>query len=155
MIISDEVEKFDESTRVIMFDKDEKGECVPKKTGLVLSSNSTFNLGEEYYKTRHNELMRLKEDLLNKKISPVKLFIDYFLMDAKDVASRVQIPFSKLKKFSTYEGFKNIDVKTLIKFAELFDIGVADFFQMIYVDKISKIDSKNLHDRTLQELKIK
>jgi hypothetical protein len=155
MIISEEIEKFDESTQVIMFDKDGNGGCSPKKSGLVLSSSSTFNLGEEYYNTRHKELLRLKSEVTDGKISILKLFIDYFLMDEKDVASRMQIPLKKLKKFLTPEGFKDIDVKKLIRFAGLFNVSVADFFQFIYTDSTSRLETKNLLDRTLQEIKVK
>ena len=155
MVISKDSEKFDESTQVIMFDKNDNGECVPVKSGMVLSSSSTYNLGEEYYTTRRRELEKLKNEVIEGKISILKLYINHNLMDEKDVAARMRIPSSKLKKFLTLEGFKKIDVKTLINFAGLFNVGVADFFQFVYVDDISALDIKNLNDRTVQEVKIK
>lgn len=150
MIISEEIETHDDRFMGILY---EKG--VPKETDIAFVANESSLGGTEYLRVRKNELLRLKKEVLEGNISPVKLLIEYHIMDEKDVAARVKIPYGKFKKYLTIEGFKKIDVETLIKLAKVFDIGVADFFQFINIDKTSRLETVNFNDRIIQEIVVK
>ncbi|MCG8573130.1 MAG: hypothetical protein MJB14_23600 [Spirochaetes bacterium] len=150
MIIKSERDQFDDDMKIILYSKNQDGKCKPKESSLEIASE--MNLGNTYYETREIELERLKKELLEGQISPIKLYIDYHAMDEKDVAARMRISYGKLKKFLTMEGFKSISVELLTRFAGLFNVSVVDFFQFIHLDKNIDFTINNYHQRIIQEL---
>lgn len=153
MILTDKIDKFDKSQKAILYEKDESQNCVPVSKTLYLAGDN--DLGDEYYYTRAVELERLIEELKSGKISPIKLFIDHLTMDERDMAHRMRIPYRKLKKHLTIEGFKKINIETLEKYAKIFDITLADFFQVIKMTSGKVTSEERYHDRLFQYLTIK
>ena len=148
MISKNKIEKYDRSHRIVLFQTDEKGKCVPKITAPEIANEMLDSLYEE----RADNWKRNKEELISGKISPICLFFKYHNMNIKDVALRLQTSPSKVKKHLTMKGFMKIDINTLKKYASIFDISIGDFFQFIHIDDNIKVDVKRNKNRILQDI---
>jgi hypothetical protein len=153
MIVKKEITKYDESHRIVTFDAEKNGKYVQKVVRPEIAGKE--KLAETYYIARKVELDRLIEELKQGDISPIKLYMEYFHMNLQDLANRMNISQSKLNKHFTLEGFKNLKISDLSKYAVIFDIGAAEFFQILNIKDDIKIESNMFHDRLLQEFTIK
>ena len=82
------------------------------------------------------------------------MFFEYHNMNLKDIASRLKCSVSTIKKHFTMQGFMRINVKTLQKYAIIFDVSVGDFFQFLHVnDKIS-VSLNKTKNRIIQDITI-
>lgn len=150
MIISDKLDKYDESSRIVLFDQDKDGKCVP--TSKYPEFGGEQNLINTLYYTRAEKLKKLKQQLFDGEISPIKLFTIHFGMNDKDISRRIKVPLSKVKKHMTMEGFKKVSIEILMKYAVIFDISIVDFFQFINIKEDFAIDIKEYHNRMVQDI---
>ena len=148
MISKNKIEKYDKSHRIVLFQTNKKGECVPQITSPEIANELVDSLYEE----RADNWKRNKEELDSGDISPVCLFFRYHNMNIKDVASRLQTSPSKVKKHLTMKGFMKLDLNTLKKYASIFDISIGDFFQFIHIDDNVSVNVKKNKDRIIQDI---
>jgi hypothetical protein len=148
MISKNKIEKYDKSHRIVLFQTNKKGECVPQITSPEIANEMVDTLYEE----RADNWKKNKEELNIGNISPVCLFFRYHNMNIKDVASRMQISPSKVKKHLTMKGFMKLDLITLKKYALIFDISIGDFFQFIHIDDNVDVKVTKNCDKTIQDI---
>jgi hypothetical protein len=101
----------------------------PIMSGSQLSKNY---LDDYFLKMGHLE-ESLRKQVLENKISPIHYFITIQDISTADLASRAGICHARLKKHLKPEGFAKIPVKLLKKYAEIFNIPVANLFQLVVV----------------------
>lgn len=153
MIVSKEIRQYEKDVKFLTYTIDQNGnpaaiEDMPEIAGKE-------DLGKALYYTKALELERLKKEVLNGNISPVKLLMSIQNMNEDDIAHRMKIPLNKVKKHFTIEGFRELKVKDLLIYAKIFDMSVADLFQFLNFDKDYKYETKNYHDRLIQDITIK
>jgi len=71
------------------------------------------------------------EKLQKGEISPICLFMNIEEMTVSELAARVHLPKRRVKKHLTHKYFSTIKVSELARYAEIFNIPVANFFQII------------------------
>lgn len=149
MIIREKVEEYDGSFRLVMFESDGSGGYEPTSRKSDLDDQIA-----SFYEQRRAELERLKKDLLAKRSSPIALYMTYQNLTVSDLSSRVRLRSWRVKKHLTYEGFRNVTVEVLQRYARVFNITVADFFQFLKICDDSEIKSEVKNDRLVQLLEI-
>lgn len=149
MIIKDKREKYDGTWRIVYFVPDNDGKLVPqiKKTELDDQIDG-------YYVQRTEKMKRLYSGLVAGDFSPIRFFVEYNNMTVKDIAARMKISSSKVKKHMTLDGFPQVKIEALQKYAKIFDIGVADFFQFTFIPDNVSVQVKKFKKRLLQQVDI-
>ena len=153
MIIPKKPKKLDNSIRFVTYRTNKAGKCIPKSEFPEFGGK--HELINSLYMTRHQDLKKLKEEVIKGNISPIALFIKLENMDIKDVALRMKMPLSKIKKHLTVKGFKDMKIRTLHSYTKVFDINMSDFFQFINVKDESSLKINNYLDRLIQDITIK
>jgi len=148
---SGEIEKYNHSHRILLYDIDSDGKCVPR----VKSPDLTSELADEWYMANERAWNRVMGEIIEGKSSPICLYIEYHHMTPEDTASRVGLSVSKVRKHMTMEGFRKLDIPTLEKYAKVFNIPVNGFFQFLEYEGDLKFDSKIYHNGLIQILKVK
>ncbi|MBN2545285.1 MAG: hypothetical protein JXB50_05760 [Spirochaetes bacterium] len=152
MIISKKIDKFDKKMKILLFDTDKNGNLVSKEDMPEFAGRE--DLANVLYYTKSVERQRLMEEVIKGEISPIKMFIELQTMDINDVASRMRLPVSKVKKHLTFEGFKQITIEELQKYSIIFDVSVADFFQFLILDEKVECQIKNFNERIIQKINV-
>jgi hypothetical protein len=153
MIISDEITKFDNSYTMVQYKTDKNGN--PEEIIDTPPVAGKLKHGDDLYQAKATEFERLKNDFLNGSMSPIKLYTVMQNLDPKDLASRIKLSPSKVKKHLTPEGFKKATVDVLQKYAKVFEVTIADFFHIISLKKGINIEENKINDRMIQEITIK
>lgn len=150
MIVSKKAEEYDGKFRLVLYRPDEQGRCVAN-----LAKGDFDSEIDSYYKQRAVEAERLLRELLNGKVSPIGFFAELYHMNVKDIAARMRLRGSKVKKHMKMDGFKGITVEMLQKYARIFDVAVGDFFHLINIDDNISISSEKLNDRLFNRFTIR
>lgn len=136
--------------QVLLYDVDENGKCsVESRPMPVIGPLMDLYMGNKIRRVMEN-----KEALLSGEISPIKFYMEYCGLYVKDLASRMKISESKLKKHLTMKGFYKIKIETLKKYAEIFDIALADLFQFIDIGNNFKVEVRNYNKGVIQNISI-
>jgi hypothetical protein len=147
---SGEIEKYDPSHRILLYDTDKGGKCVPQ----VVNPELTSDLADEWYKAKDQAWNKIMKEIIEGRASPIRLYIEYNHMNVEDAAARMGLSVSAVNKHMTLEGFKALDVRTLGKYAKVFNIAVCSLFQFLeYEGKVS-LESHVYHDGVIQVLKV-
>jgi hypothetical protein len=149
MIISSKREQYDGSWRLVLYETDPDGKCHPKYTKTEFDEY----IGT-YYVQRDMELKRLQKELYTGHISPVCFFMTYHHMDLRDLASRMKLRKSTVKKHLTSKGFDAIKVEELRRYARIFDISVSDFFQFTHIPEKVSVQVDRYDGRLIQSVSI-
>jgi hypothetical protein len=99
----------------------------PVQTGAYVTKNYI----DEFFHIMGNLEKSLYEKLLNHEISPVYVFMTLEALTVSELASRVRLSKRKVMKHLTYKHFPNIRISELKKYAEVFNIPLANFFQIV------------------------
>lgn len=150
MINSNKIEKYDDSHRIVLYESNESGECVPKVTEPEIASD----LADSYYEARNDVWVKLRKDLKAGEISPIRLFLEYHNMSIKDVAARAKVSPGTVKKHLTMKGFLNMKLDVLQRYARIFDIPVGDFFNFHYIEESLSIKTDVYSNRLFQDITI-
>lgn len=129
MITTRSREAYDGSWRIVLYAPGEGG-----KVGGELTRSSFDAEIDDYYVQREKELARLQSDLLEDRISPLAVYMQLSRMTVDDAAARMRLRKSKVKDHLTPKGFDAMPIEVLRRYARLFDISVADFFQFTHLD---------------------
>lgn len=120
--------------QMIIYAEKEDSSYGPVLTGSYISKN--------YLDDFRQKQAHLEEDLLKKlkawEISPVYYYMMVEGLTVSDLASRAGICKRIVKKHLDASTFKKTSVKALKRYAEIFNIPVANFFQLIHTDNDSK-----------------
>ncbi|MEI8204342.1 MAG: hypothetical protein WCH34_15065 [Bacteroidota bacterium] len=117
---------FKEQQMILYAEKDDNS-YGPTQTGSYMSKNY---LDDFQLKQRH-----IEENVSQKVLNSENSMIFYYMMiediTVTELAIRVKLRRSLVEKHITVEGFKKAKMKTVLKYAEVFNIPVANLFQMI------------------------
>jgi transcriptional regulator with XRE-family HTH domain len=87
---------------------------------------------------RRNLEEKLRKQVIANEISPIYYYMIFLEMGPKDLASRAGMSMRKLNKAFTPEGFAKLRVAQLKRFAEIFNVPVANLFQSILMKDESR-----------------
>jgi hypothetical protein len=126
MIVQGKGARYEGGWRLVMYDAGPDGKCSP---GLRKSDMDAEI--EVFYQQREREFARLHTRLFAGELSPVGFFIELQRLSPEEVAARMRLRPSVVKRHSTPKGFESVPIETLRRYARLFDVAVADFFQFV------------------------
>jgi hypothetical protein len=113
--------------QVVLYTEKEDNSFGPVQTGSYISKNYIDD-----YRFKHKNLDdSLLEKLQKNEISPIFYFMTMEDLTVSDLAGRVGISAYKVKLHLTPEGFVKMKLKTLKRYAEVFNIPLANMFQII------------------------
>lgn len=111
----------------IMYAEKEDGTYGSFETGSYLIEN---DLDDFWKKMEHVERVT-REKLLNHEISPIHYYMVIEDLTLKELAQRTGLSTGKVKKHLTVKGFECVKVGQLLKYASVFNIPVANLFQLV------------------------
>jgi hypothetical protein len=149
MIIEKHGEGYDGSFRVVVYRKDDRGRTVAESVKSDMDDQIPT-----FYVQRREELARLVSEVLDGKISPIALFMQYENMTLSDLSARIKLSSRRVKKHLAPAGFKDLTVEVLQRYARIFDVAVCDFFQFLYLDDGVSFDRKNRAERLFQTVEV-
>ncbi len=149
MLVRSKREQYDGSHRVVLYETDEDGRCVPR-----LSKVEYDDQIDTFYVQRQKELERLLDDLMQERISPVSFFMQMQNMTVKDVAARMRISVGRARRHMTREGFDGIKVGMLRRYAKMFGVTIADMFTFTHVNEDLDVEVAHSGDRLVTRITI-
>ncbi len=111
----------------IMYAEKEDGSYGSIETGSYLIEN---DLDDFYKKMEHLERLS-REKLLANEISPVHYYMSIEDLTVQELAQRSGLSAAKVKKHLTVKGFERATLKQLLKYAAVFNIPLANLFQIV------------------------
>jgi hypothetical protein len=115
--------------QVILYVEKEDGSYGPMQTGSYLTKNF---LGDYELKRKHLE-ESLKSEVLSGKHSPVYYFMVLEDLSLSELASRVNLRKSKVKKHLEPKHYQLLSGAVLEKYAEVFNIKVPDLLNLMQI----------------------
>lgn len=111
----------------VMYAEKEDGTYGSFETGSYLIEN---DLDDFWKKMEHREKV-MREKLLSGACSPIEYYMVIEELTPTELAQRTGIGLSKVKKHLSPEGFGKARVSQIEKYASVFNIAVANLFQMV------------------------
>lgn len=145
MIIRDDDETYDGKYRFYLYDAAGDG-----KLAAVAKTSYLEDQIPVYYEQRKLEMARLEKLVTAGEISPIALQMTYQQMTLPDLASRARMSKRHVKAHLTPKGFRELTVAQLQRYARVFGITVADFFEFIHVRKGVALTAEQRGERLLQ-----
>ncbi len=127
--------KFDQHQVTLFVEKDD-GTYGPLQTGSYVAKNY---VGDLFKNMEHFHTRALKQ-LLENEISPVAFYMILREITPADVAARIGIGTSQVKKHMTPKFFETMKLATAKKYADIFGIPVANLFQISIQSKSGYIE---------------
>jgi hypothetical protein len=118
--------EFKEQQLILYAEKEDKS-IGPVQTGSYLAGNYL----DEFYSIWGKFEKELFGQLVNREISPVARYKSLEELSISELAARAAIPKRKVKKHLKHKNFLKATVRDLERYAEVFNIPVANFFQII------------------------
>lgn len=100
---------------------------------IVSGSQLSHDYLDDFYLKKKNLEKQLRDQVVNKQISPVFYYMTLQEMGIGDLASRVGISKRRLKKHFKPEYFEKLSLKILKKYATIFDVPMISLLQLIIV----------------------
>jgi hypothetical protein len=116
-----------EAKQLILYAEKEDGTYGPIKTGSHMVKNY---LDDYWYKLKNLENY-LSEKLTNNEVSSIYYYMILSELTIAELAARVGFRKRKVKRHLNHRAFGTIKVKELQRYAEVFDVPLANFFQII------------------------
>jgi hypothetical protein len=113
--------------QVVLYAEKSDNSIGPVQTGSYVSGHYI----DEFYHFMGKIERESFEKLQNNEISPICLYMNIEELTVSELALRVGLPKRKVVKHLTHKYFPTIKVSELKRYAEIFNIPVANFFQII------------------------
>lgn len=123
-----------EEQQVVIFAEKDDSSYGPVQTGSYITKNY---LEDFQLKQQHLEENLVKK-LMAGEISPVCLFMTLEDISISELAKRSSIPKYKVKKHLQPGGFDKARISDIKKYAEVFNIPLANLFQLIHTSQDEK-----------------
>ncbi len=133
--------------QIILYAEKEDGSLSPVQTGSYITKNYINDFYEMTAKI-HNEM---SEKLKAGEISPVFFYMTIEELTVAELASRAGLSKSKVKKHLDLKGFQKASVSDLVKYADAFNINIANFFQIIKTREDKEWDPGFRDDTNMSE----
>jgi hypothetical protein len=124
-----------EKQTFVMYTEKDDGTYGSVESGSYLIEN---DLDDFWVKMTHIEKM-MREKLLKGEISPIDYFMVVEDLTPSELAKRSGISAGKVKKHLTLKGFNDVTMAELAKYSRVFNIPVANLFQIILSSKGTNI----------------
>jgi len=98
---------------------------------VLTASYMAENYLDEFYKIWSKLEKSLLDKLMNREISPIARFMALEELTPQELSSRAGLPRGKVKKHLLHKHFLKATVAELHAYAEVFNIPVANLFQVI------------------------
>jgi hypothetical protein len=149
MILRQSRERYDGSWRNIQYETSAEGVC----SGELTKSRFDEDI-DSYYVQREQEIDRLQQRVLSGEISPVAFFMELERLTVLDTAARLRLRQATVRQHMTPRGFQRVRVETLLAYARLFDVSVADLCQFAVLGPGLRAEVKYYHDRLVERLEV-
>ena len=126
MIVQGKRAKYDGGWRLVGYETGPDGKCAPELRKSDMDAEIAV-----FYEQRAKEFARLHGRLFAGELSPVGFFIELQRLSPQEVAVRMRLRPGVVKRHATPAGFESVPIETLRRYARLFDVAVADFFQFV------------------------
>ncbi|MCK4748011.1 MAG: helix-turn-helix transcriptional regulator [Bacteroidales bacterium] len=113
--------------QLILYAEKEDHSIGPVQTGSYLAGNYL----DEFYHIWGNFEKELFEQLMKGEISPISRYRSLEELSVSELASRAGLSKRKVKKHLKYKHFRKAKVEDLLRYADVFNVPVANFFQII------------------------
>jgi transcriptional regulator with XRE-family HTH domain len=113
--------------QLIIYAEKSDGSFGPVQTGSYMSKNHI----DDFYNIVENHNKILLEKLRNGEISPIHYFMSVEELTVAEMAARVGISKSAIRKHMDPKGFRNITISMLMRYAGVFNVPLANLFQII------------------------
>lgn len=116
---------------------------------IISGSYLSKNYLDDYYFKQENLELSLRAKVIEGEISPIEYYMMLQDLSIADLAARVNIRRGKLKKYLRPDFFNRISLPLLRRFSEVFDIPVANFFQVLITkeEERSRLDINQLNTK--------
>jgi len=132
--------------QLILYVEKEDGKYGPVQTGSYLSANYL----DDYFYKRKNLEISLRKRVVEGEISLVYYYMVLVDLSISELASRVGISKSRVKKQFEPRGFAKCSVEELRKYAKVFNVPVANMLQIVLINVEKNYESLYIHeDKTL------
>lgn len=126
---------YPEQQMILYVEKDD-GQYGPMQTGSYISANYM----DDYNLKRRNLELELREQLTGGIISPVKFYMVFVDLSLSELASRTGIRKSRVRKHLDPNHFHDATVGELIRYANVFNIPVANLLQVMLISEKGKAE---------------
>jgi transcriptional regulator with XRE-family HTH domain len=116
-----------ERQQLILYAEKEDESIGPVQTGSYIAGNYL----DEFYHIWGNFEKELFEKMVKQQISPVDRYRNLEELSVSELASRAGIPKRRVKKHLKFKHFMKARVDELQRYADVFNVPVANFFQVI------------------------
>ena len=113
--------------QLILYAEKEDGTYGPIQTGSSMAKNYL----DDYWFKYNNLQESLMKQVANNEISTIQYYMILFELSPVELASRIDIRTSLLKKHLKPESFNKIRISLLQRYALVFNIPMANLFQII------------------------
>jgi transcriptional regulator with XRE-family HTH domain len=120
--------------QLVIYAEKNDGSIGPVQTGSYMTKNHIT----DFHIITDNLNNSLIEKLKNDEISPIYYYMTMEELTISELAERVGISKSEVKKHLNPKGFQNIRVSKLMRYANVLNIPLANIFQLIHT-----IEDKN------------
>lgn len=109
---------------------------------------------DTYYEQQQILLERLAPRVLAGEISPIAAYMELQRMTVVDAAARLRLRRGVVRSHMTRQGFERATVETLARYARLFDVSVADFFQITHLGEGLTAEAEHGPGRVVMRLAV-
>jgi hypothetical protein len=120
--------------QVILYVEKEDGKYGPMQTGSFLTKNY---LDDYELKRKHLE-ENLKTQVQQRETSPIHYYMILEDLTLSELAARVRLRKSKVKRHLQYDSFVSIDKKTLRQYAEVFNVSVLEIEELMNLPPVKE-----------------
>ena len=113
--------------QIVLFTEKDDNTYGPTQTGSYISSKYLDDFREKKKRLDDQESEKWKKG----EISPIYYYMMVEEMTLSDLADRVGLSKRRVKKHFSNKDFQKMKITHLIKYAEVFNVPVANFFQII------------------------
>jgi hypothetical protein len=136
--------------QVILYVEKDDGKFGPMQTGSFISANYM----DDYIYKRRNLELELREKLTSGMISPVGYYMVFEDLSISELASRVGIRKSRVRKHLDPKMFGSVTAFELLKYAAVFNVPVASLFQVVLVNSGNCFESNLILENKAEKISI-
>ncbi len=136
--------------RFVRYEPDESGRCSAR-----LGESAFEEEIDVYYQQQQILVERLVPMVLAGEVSPLAAYMELHRMTPEDAAPRLRLRRGVVRSHMTRRGFERATVETLSRYARLFDVSVADFFQITHLAEGLAADVEHGPGRVVARLSVR
>lgn len=139
-----------EPQQLIMYVEKEDGTYGPIQTGSYLTKNYL----DDFWQKKRSLEKKLSEQLAANKISPIYYYMVLTELSEAELAARAGLATFRVKRHLKAKHFHKVKLSVLQRYAEVFDIPVANFFQLLLFQEKDEMKSYFIKDKSPELIEI-